>query len=226
MYDRFTRWVFEHRLAFLLLVSLVCVSADQASKIWAQSSLAEPRTRIVRVSDGGELKDVEKTVFVHTRTVEVVDGAFNLIYRENPAAAFSLTRSLPDWLRRPFLLIFSSLAMILIGAWYFRLKREDGLLMGAFALIVAGAIGNLIDRARFGYVVDFLDLYVSWGPAAEWLTSTFGTNHWPTFNVADSCIVVGALAVVYRTLKPLPEPEGEGDGEGKAAPADAPEQAA
>jgi signal peptidase II len=218
MYDRFSRWVFEHRLVFLLLVCLVCVSLDQATKIWAQGNLAEPRTRVVRVSEGGELKDVERTLFVHTRTVEVIDGGFNLIYRENPAAAFSLTRSLPDWLRRPFLLIFSSLAMILIGAWYFRLKREDGLLMGAFAFIVAGAIGNLIDRARFGYVVDFLDVYISWGPVAQWLTATVGTNHWPTFNVADSCIVVGALAVVYRTLKPLPEEAAEGD---KAAAAGA-----
>lgn len=211
MSERFSRWVFEHRLVFLLLVCIASVGIDQATKIWAQSTLAEPRTRIVRQNVDGELVEVKKTVFVETEVREVVPGVFNLRYRENPAAAFSLTRSLPDWLRRPFLVIFSLLAMILIAVWYVRLKKPDGLLMSAFALIVAGAIGNFIDRVRFGYVVDFLDVYAS-GGLGEWLVSTIGTNHWPTFNVADSCIVVGALSVVYRTLRPLYPEDDEGEG--------------
>lgn len=198
----YSRWVFTHRLVFLLLICIVAVGADQATKIWAQSNLAEPRERIVRQNVDGELVEVKKTVFVETDIVDVIPDYFALRYRENPAAAFSLTRSLPDWLRRPFLVLFSMLAMVLIAVWYFRLKRPDGLLMSAFAFIIAGAIGNFIDRVRFGYVVDFLDLYVGKGGLSEWLISTVGTSHWPTFNVADSCIVVGALSVVYRTLRP------------------------
>lgn len=218
----FGRWVFEHRLLFLALVCLVSVGLDQATKIWAQDQLADPRTRIVRQNVDGELVEVKETVFVEVDTVDVIPDYFALRYRENPAAAFSLTRSLPDWLRRPFLVVFSLLAMALIAVWYFRLRRPDGLLMGAFALIISGAIGNFIDRVRFGYVVDFLDVYVGQGALATWLTETIGTSHWPTFNIADSCIVVGALSVVYRTLRPLyPEDDGEGgardDDKGEAA---------
>lgn len=208
----FGRWVFQHRVLFMVLVCLVSVGIDQATKVWAQSNLAEPRTRIVRQNQGGELVEVKETVFVEVDTVDVIPDYFALRYRENPAAAFSLTRSLPDWLRRPFLVVFSLIAMVFIAVWYFRLKRPDGMLMSAFALIVAGAIGNFIDRVRFGYVVDFLDVYVGKGGLAEWLVQTVGTSHWPTFNVADSCIVVGALAVVYRTLRPL-YPEDEEGGE-------------
>lgn len=207
----FGRWVFGNRVLFLVLVCLLSVGVDQATKIWAQSNLAEPRTRVVRQNQGGELVEVQQTVFVEVDTVDVIPGYFALRYRENPAAAFSLTRSLPDWLRRPFLVVFSLIAMVFIAAWYFRLRRPDGLLMSAFALIVAGAIGNFIDRIRFGYVVDFLDVYVGQGALATWLVETVGTSHWPTFNIADSCIVVGALAVVYRTLRPLyPEEEESG----------------
>ncbi len=219
---RFARWVFQHRLAFLLIVGLLSVGVDQASKTWAQSNLAEPRTRIVKENVEGELVEVKKTVFVETEIKDVVPGVFALRYRENPAAAFSLTRSLPDSLRRPFLVVFSMLAMALIAAWYIRLRRPDGLLMTAFALIIAGAIGNFIDRVRFGYVVDFLDLYVGSGALAEWLISTVGTSHWPTFNVADSCIVIGALSVVYRTLRPLyaeDDDQSASDDKAEAAPA-------
>ncbi|MFZ9889323.1 MAG: signal peptidase II, partial [Myxococcota bacterium] len=180
--------------------------------------LAEPRTRVVRESVDGQLVEVEKTIFVETDVVDVVPGYFAFRYRENPAAAFSLTRSLPDWLRRPFLVSFSLLAMVLIAVWYMRLSQPDGLLMGSFALIISGAIGNFIDRVRLGYVIDFLDAYIGSGGAADWLVSTFGTNHWPTFNVADSCIVVGAMCVIYRTFRPLyPEQHDATGAEAKAA---------
>ena len=133
--------------------------------------------------------------FVPTNTITVVPNAFNFMYAENPAAAFSLTSSLPTWLRRPFLLFVSSIATIFITVFFFYLRRPDGLLMTAFALIVGGALGNFIDRARFGYVVDFLDAYAGFIDPA-W-------RHWPTFNIADACIVVGALSVVWRTMKPI-----------------------
>ena len=152
---------------------------------------------------------------VGTETVVVIPQLFNFKYRENPAAAFSLTGSIPSWLRRPMLILVSSIAMILFAVIYFLLRRPDGLLMTAFALIIAGAIGNFIDRLRFGYVVDFIDWYLGF------------TNlpPWPTFNIADMCIVVGALSVVYRTLRPLyPEDEDNASDPGaqqsdKAAPA-------
>lgn len=208
---RFSHWIFEHKIAWLAIILVVGIGLDQASKIWTQSELAEHRDRakrVVRVENGERVEEWAPG-FVHTDTVTVVPGAFDLIYRENPAAAFSLTRSVPEWLRRPMLIGVSALAMILIGVWYMRLKKPDGLLMSSFALIISGAVGNFIDRARFGYVVDMLDVYVSYEPVARWLVSVVGTNHWPTFNIADSCIVAGAIGVIWRTLRPLYPPDEE-----------------
>ena len=111
------------------------------------------------------------------------------------------------------LLTVSILACVLIGVWYLRLKVADGLLLTAFALIIAGALGNFIDRARLAYVIDFLDFYVNNDTMAGWLRAphvvpVLGwqvrlSDHWPTFNVADSCIVSGAIGVVIRTVRPL-----------------------
>jgi signal peptidase II len=213
--ERYGQWVFDNRIMFLLAVCVLWVGLDQATKIWAQSSLAEPRTRVVKKHVDGELVEEKVMKFVAAEKVVVVPGLLNFKYAENPAAAFSLTRSLPEWFRRPFLLLFSLIAMGLIGGWYFRLKRPDGLLMTAFSLILAGALGNMIDRVRFGYVVDFIDMY------AGFLEGKYEPRwvHWPTYNIADACIVVGALLVVYRTLKPL-YPEEEDGAEG-AKPTDA-----
>ena len=73
--------------------------------------------------------------------------------------------------------------------------------MTALALIAGGAIGNLIDRVRLAYVIDFLDVYAGFIDP-RW-------PHYPTFNIADSCIVVGAILIFWRTFFPLPEPDKE-----------------
>lgn len=204
-------WIWRNKLLWLVLVGVLFVGFDQATKVWAQGRLAEPRQVIERVHEDGKLIEQEVTRFVPRRDyVVVIPGALNFRYAENPAAAFSLTRSFPDWFRMPFLVSFSVLAMLIVGVWYFRMRRPDGLLLSALSLIVAGAIGNFIDRVRLGYVIDFIDAHAgfinpSWPP-------------WPTFNIADSCIVVGALLVVFRTLRPLyPEEDEEPAAEGREA---------
>jgi signal peptidase II len=147
---------------------------------------------------------------------QVIPGLFSLKYAENRAAAFSLTQSIPEGARRPLLLLVSLCACALIAAWYLKLKQADALLMTSFALIIAGALGNFLDRARLAYVIDFLDFYVANDTVGSWLRSQHGfagitfrlSDHWPTFNIADSCIVSGAIGVVLRTLKPLPLEKG------------------
>jgi len=197
--SRYAQWVHKNRILFLVLTCVVWVGIDQGSKIWAQDALAQPRARIEKRHVDGELVEEKVMRFHAVKPIVLVPGVLNFKYAENEAAAFSLTRSLPEWFRRPFLLLFSLLAMALIGGWYFRMKRPDGLLMTAFALILSGALGNMIDRLRLAYVIDFIDVYAGFLDGkieARWI-------HWPTFNIADSCIVVGALLVVYRTLRPL-----------------------
>lgn len=184
------------RAPFLLAILIVCIGFDQVSKVWAQDALAEPRQVIERVNEDGKLSEREVTRFFPKRTpMVVIPYCFNFRYAENRAAAFSLTRSFPDWFRMPFLISFSALAMLIVALWYFRMEKPDGLLLAALALIEAGAVGNLIDRVRLGYVIDFIDWY------AGFINPSWPS--WPTFNIADSCIVLGAILVLYRTFRPL-----------------------
>lgn len=188
-------FVARNRLVFLLVVLVFGVLLDQVTKIWCQHNLAEPYRLTEEIIVDGESKVITKEVFYPIKIIEVVPGVFNLIYKENPAAAFSLTRSLPTWFRRPLLITVSVLATIFFLFWYFRMQAKDGLLLASFSFILAGAVGNLLDRIRLGYVVDFLDVYAG--------ALGYPYLHWPTFNVADSFIVIGAIGVIYRTIWPL-----------------------
>lgn len=190
-------YIARYRLIWLLLVGILGIAADQGSKIWAQESLAKKWETTKNVEVEGVMQTIPITIYVPSREIVVVKNAFNLIYRENPAAAFSITSSLPEWFRRPLLLVLSIFATLLFIIWYSRLKVQDGILMTSFCLIIAGAIGNLIDRAMLGYVIDFLDVYAGF--------LGYPNMHWPTFNVADSCIVVGAIGILIRTLRSQPE---------------------
>ncbi len=109
----------------------------------------------------------------------VIDGFFNLVHVRNTGIAFSMFADAPEWFRGTVLPLLSVAA---IGVIVWMLARGGGLggrSRYALALILAGAVGNLYDRLVFGYVVDFLDFYIS-------------GLHWPAFNVADSAITVGA----------------------------------
>ncbi|MGD8293829.1 MAG: signal peptidase II, partial [Desulfobacterales bacterium] len=90
-------------------------------------------------------------------------------------------------------LFISSLAVGLIFYFYKKTPSSQPILATGFALIFGGAIGNLIDRIRFGNVVDFLDFYI-------------GNHHWPAFNVADSAITIGiSIFIFHLLLKKVPE---------------------
>jgi len=219
-----TSFIWKNKIAWLVVIVVVGVAIDQGSKLWALDALTRAATveeikmaadcrvpayrddnakacrTAVRVTEYGER--------VHTGDIVVIPGLFNFKYAENPAAAFSMTGSMPDWFRRPFLLIISILASLGIAVWYVKLKEPDWAVMTAFPLIIAGAVGNLIDRARLAYVIDFLDAWVSSPPGlVRWLIENARSNHWPTFNIADSLIVVGAALVIFRTFKPAPQPK-------------------
>jgi signal peptidase II len=119
---------------------------------------------------------------------EVIPGLFNLVHVTNKGAAFSLFASIDSPWRHWFFVAVNSAAVLglTIAAW----KMKGRLLMLyrlSFALIAAGALGNLIDRLRHGAVTDFLDFY-------------WGTYHWPAFNVADSAICVGVGVMLLANL--------------------------
>ena len=112
-----------------------------------------------------------------------VNGFFNMVLVYNKGAAFSFLSDAPGW-QTPLLIAFALVAIAIVGTL---LVRSPGrrLLCTGFALILGGALGNLIDRFRYGQVVDFLDFH-----AAGW--------HWPAFNVADSAITLGAVLLVVE----------------------------
>jgi signal peptidase II len=112
-----------------------------------------------------------------------------LTYAENTGAAFSFLHDAGGWQRW----FFSGIALSVgagIAIWMARLKAEQRLLLASLALILGGAIGNLIDRMRFGHVVDFISVH-------------WGMHYFPAFNVADSAITIGAgLLLLDMVLHP------------------------
>ena len=134
--------------------------------------------------------------------VEVVPGFFNLVYSRNRGGLFGYFSDLGDPWRTALLTVFPILAILLLLRF---LLADDGTRAPAragLALILGGATGNLIDRILRGEVVDFLDAYVAAPRLGAWLVDRFGTAHWPTFNVADSAIVVGAGLLLVDALRP------------------------
>ena len=112
---------------------------------------------------------------------------FNLTYVHNKGAAFSFLSEAGGWQRW----FFAGLALIISGViavWLSRLKQHETLLAVALSLILGGAIGNLIDRLAYGYVIDFLDVY-------------YQTWHWPAFNIADFFITKFPPWSIAPTLK-------------------------
>lgn len=153
----------KKNILFLAIAVLVVV-LDQLSKAWILATL--------RVHEG----------------FPVIGGFFNIVHVRNPGAAFGFLAGAPPLFRYLFFLSITLAAIVLI-LYYLRANRiEEPSLVSALALILAGAVGNLIDRVRFGEVVDFLDVYI-------------GSYHWPAFNVADAAITVGAGALMVALLR-------------------------
>jgi len=126
----------------------------------------------------------ETVLRLHQPVVMLPSLNFTLMH--NYGAAFSLLADAGGWQR--WLLLFLSLAVgIVITVWLTRLQAGQVRLAIALALILGGAVGNLIDRALHGYVIDFIDVYYR-----QW--------HWPAFNLADSAITIGAVLLIIDSL--------------------------
>ena len=114
-----------------------------------------------------------------------ITGFLNLVLVYNKGAAFSMFADASGW-QTPLLIVFALVAAGIVGYLIVKNPHRRLLCLG-LALILAGAVGNLIDRLRYGHVVDFLDFH-----AMGW--------HWPAFNVADSAITIGAVLLILEGL--------------------------
>lgn len=128
---------------------------------------------------------ISSTMSAH-ESFAVIEGFFNITYIRNPGAAFGFLAGVSPVFRYVFFLSVAMAALLLI--LYYIWKSKELPLIFSLSLISAGAVGNLIDRIRFGEVIDFLDLYI-------------GSYHWPAFNVADSAISTGAAILILIILK-------------------------
>ena len=154
---------FDRRDIIPLGLALLVVIADQLTKWWIMSNFA-----------------------LHGQQ-NIIPGLFNLVYVTNTGAAFGFLAGSKSWLRQAF---FVGVAIVALGVMvyvYGQLKRQSKMFVYALGLIGGGAVGNLIDRLRYGSVVDFLDFYM-------------GSYHWPAFNVADSAITIGVGLFMLGTL--------------------------
>jgi signal peptidase II len=142
----------------------------------------------------------------HHTTQPVIAGLFNLTHVRNPGVAFGLFASDGGgWM----LTALGLGALVAVGLYFWFTPSRDRVLLVALALVVGGAVGNLIDRVASGAVTDFLDVYI-------------GIHHWPSFNVADSAISVGIVLMAIDSFRPRHLPH-DAAHEAPAAPAAVPE---
>jgi signal peptidase II len=154
---------------FLAVVSIVSLALDVVTKAWAATHL-----------EG------------YPGTVEVWPRYVTLVLAKNRGGAWGLLQTTSENVRRPFFLLVSVAAIAFIMSLYRRLQPRQRALKWGLPLVLGGALGNVVDRVRYGNVIDFIDVYI---PRYRF--------HWPTFNVADIaiCVGVGLMALDMFTAK-------------------------
>ena len=144
-----------------IILAVICM--DQVSKVWILQNFALYESKVM------------------------IPGFFNLTYITNNGAAFSMLAGQPALWRQIFFIAAAGAALVFIWLAQRSFGRTSALYTMALALIAGGAIGNLIDRVRYGFVIDFLDFFM-------------GVHHFPAFNIADSAISVGVALFIFKNL--------------------------
>ena len=151
-------------------------------------------TAIVIILDACTKWLVAAKIDLH-ETIPIIPNLFQLVHVRNTGAAFGIGAN-TDSRIIPLLLNVGAIAVFIVVVVYaMRSAITDRVLQTGLHLILGGAIGNLLDRFRFGYVVDFLDAYMIWGGRE---------HHWPAFNVADSAICIG-IGLLFLDMRRKPE---------------------
>jgi signal peptidase II len=158
------------RYVILALVGLGTIIVDQLTKI-----------------------HIMQTMRLH-ESIPIIPNLFSLTYIRNPGAAFGILASSGILFRMVFFGVMSLFALGLLLTIFFRLPQEDRLGQLFISGILGGAVGNLLDRLRFGEVIDFLDFYID-------------AYHWPAFNVADAAISVGVCFLIVHFAFEKKEPD-------------------
>lgn len=163
------------RYVLFALGTVLTVVLDQWTKVLSVQALVVPNGNLP--TDAAHIRSRLHTVF---------ESWFNFRVAGNKGAAWGLFRNLPDSYRVMFFVVISAVAIVVIVMLYIKAVGQP-LLSTALTMILGGAIGNLIDRVRLGFVVDFIDWH-------------YQSHHWPTFNIADVAISVWVGLLLLDTL--------------------------
>jgi len=143
------------------------LTADQLSKAWIE----------------------QQAPFFHQT---VIAGCFDLVRAHNFGVAFSLFADWSSQWRTALLLGVTIGIAFAVSLWWWQERHRPGMTSWLLTLILTGAAGNIWDRIQLGYVVDFVDWYVTWNGTAY---------HWPAFNIADTCISVSVVLLLLSSFK-------------------------
>ena len=159
----------------LALTSIAVLAGDLGTKAWA-------------------VKTLEK-VGQWMPPKEVIKGRVAFVLARNPGGAWGMLHDQPEKIRKPFFIVVSVVAVIVIVSMYRKLDVRQHALKWGLPLVLGGALGNLVDRIRYGKVIDFIDV-------VYWTSKDKGPLHWPTFNVADIAICIGVLLMAVDFVFP------------------------
>lgn len=167
---------------FLAVVSIVSLASDIVTKLWA-----------------------EKKLEGYPGYVNVLDNHLMFVLAKNKGGAWGLLQGQSENVRRPFFLLVSVAAIAFIVTLYRRLQPSQHALKWGLPLVLGGALGNVFDRIRYGFVIDFIDYRADWIKKLNELIQKkypahIVTDHWPTFNVADIAICVGVALMAIDML--------------------------
>ena len=167
---------------FLAIVSIVSLASDIVTKLWA-----------------------EKKLEGYPGYVNVLDNHLMFVLAKNKGGAWGLLQGQSENVRRPFFLLVSVAAIAFIVTLYRRLQPRQHALKWGLPLVLGGALGNVFDRIRYGFVIDFIDYRADWLKSLNELIQKkypahIVTDHWPTFNVADIAICVGVALMAVDML--------------------------
>ncbi|MDI3286333.1 signal peptidase II [Polyangium sp. 15x6] len=159
---------------FLAVVAIITLALDLGSKWWAVQNLDKPFAR-----------------------VDLIKGYLSLALAHNRGGAWGLLQNESENVRRPFFVLVSIVAIAFIVSLYRKLAPNQTALRWGLPLVLGGALGNLVDRIRYGHVIDFIDMYIGNGTGldklVEKISGPMREYHWPTYNIADIAIVAGVI---------------------------------
>ncbi|MFI5306268.1 MAG: signal peptidase II [Polyangiales bacterium] len=175
-------------LAFCIVGVVALTAADLWTKSWAESRLSSAQGSETSAPCMADAQGHYYMQRLRSDSIMLVDGFLELRYAENCGAAFGLLDQSPRWLRAAVFMTAGVLAIIAL-LWMFSHGSGGVLFAWSVPLVVSGAVGNMVDRLRLGYVVDFIHFHIH------------DSFEWPTFNFADSTITVGVALLLLDGMR-------------------------